>query len=291
MSDGRKIRIHDLAHDMGSGQDGIAEDRAHRRIRRIPTGGNAHQSIQRSHTCGIEYIPPAIDEYLETGVEVGWVELIGVGGNITRRNIERATQRDRQVGEIPAHSLPILYGIDGRRCLARAAGDIGDIIIDPVTHRRRDIVGSKYVAEHIVRLLTHDVRLAVAAWKQEGDSLGVQFTGRLRVDLVLADYPMGDFQFRLIADIDVPWVDRLHSGESVHPAHDVELLDLQIRVRGQGLAENLLTTRVQTTKGEQKRRRILKLITEIAADFEFHGGSGTEKILPLVSAWMSSENG
>ena len=75
--------------------------------------------------------------------------------------------------EVATHALALLEGFDYRAGFTRAPADVGNVLEDPIAHRRCDRVRRLQMPEKILRLLPEPVRPAVAAREQERDGLGI----------------------------------------------------------------------------------------------------------------------
>ena len=62
--------VQTLAGNVAAREFRVAENRADRRVRRVPTGGDADQAVERRVAGGVEDELVAADEGLEAGVEI-----------------------------------------------------------------------------------------------------------------------------------------------------------------------------------------------------------------------------
>ena len=109
-----------------------AEDARDRGVGGIAAGANPHQAVQVRQSRRVEHDPAAADEALEAGVEVRRLELIGVAGEIARRNVQRAAQRDAEMREVAAHAGALRDGVVGRGHRVGAAAQVLDVLVNPV---------------------------------------------------------------------------------------------------------------------------------------------------------------
>lgn len=80
----------------------------------------------------IEQIPAAIKIGLEHHMEILRHQIDRIGRNEARRNADRTRQRDPQMREVAADAGPQGERVIGGRAAIAAAGEIVDIVVDPL---------------------------------------------------------------------------------------------------------------------------------------------------------------
>ena len=86
----------------------LAKDGAERNVLGIAAGADAHHPVHGRHARGIEQHPATTDPGFEDGVEI-LRRLIEphIPDHQARRDVQRAAQRDPQMGEVAAHALAL----------------------------------------------------------------------------------------------------------------------------------------------------------------------------------------
>ena len=147
-----------------------AEDAGDGGIGGVAAGADAHEAVQVREARGIEDDPAAADEALEAGVEVGRIELVGVAGEIARRNVQRAAERDAEVREVAADAGALRHGVEGRRHRVGRAAQVLDVVVDPVADGHDLLVRILDLPEQVPGQPAQPIGLAVAAGKQVRES-------------------------------------------------------------------------------------------------------------------------
>ena len=159
-----------------------AEDAGDRGVGGVAAGADPHQAVQVRELGGVEDRPAAADEALEAGVEVRRIELVGVAGEIARRDVQRPAQRDAEVREVAAHAGALRHGVEGRGHRVGGAAQVLDVVVDPVADRDDLLVRVLDRAEQVPGQPAEPIGLAVAAREQVRDGRRAQLGDRRRLD-------------------------------------------------------------------------------------------------------------
>jgi len=115
---------------------------------------------------GVEDVPAVLEEYFDVGMEVrrpqGRICAVIRPGGDTRRDVERAAQRDHQVSEVAADPHTLNECVDGRRVRVRRVGGKGDVLLHPVLDGQHPVVAWPKITELLEGKLQQSVRLAVS---------------------------------------------------------------------------------------------------------------------------------
>src|SRR5690606_23830091 len=92
---------------------------------------------------GVEGIPASPHIGLEPGVQVHGLEAVEIAHHKAGGNAQAATQGNPQVGQIPAHPRAAAVDLDGGDGHVAAAGNIADVVAQPVADGRHLVVAQQ----------------------------------------------------------------------------------------------------------------------------------------------------
>ena len=194
-----------------------AEDAGDRGIGGVAAGADAYQAVQVRQPRRVEDHPAAADEAFEAGVEVRRIELIGIAGEIARRDVQRAAERDAQMRKIAAHAGALRHGVVGGGDRVGRPAQVLDVLVNPVGDGDDLLVRILDLAEQVPGQAAEPIGLAIAAGKEVRNGRGAQLGDRRRLDRAGAVGLEVALDRRRVARGRVSCVARSPVGESGYP--------------------------------------------------------------------------
>jgi len=172
------------------------------------------------------------------------------------------------MGEVAAHARPINEGAGRRRLGVRDPVFIVDVLGDPVQNGQ-----NPRPARRLAELARHEpaelVRRAIAAGLKIGQDLGRQIA-----PVVLRDAGRQPFQHPIVDHRLIDQADLALDVAAQGPGAEIDVLvflELDRRIEGQSLLQNLLAGPVGDLNLVDGVRGRIKAVNELGANAQFHG--------------------
>ena len=113
-------------------QSRIAKNRRKRGVRRVPSLPDPDKARLGRKSSRIRNNPTAAEKRLKMSMKIRRIESVRISAHKPRRDSERATKSDSQMGEVAAHPCSLCGRIKSGRTRVGRALQIFDVFMDPI---------------------------------------------------------------------------------------------------------------------------------------------------------------
>ena len=173
--------------------------------------------------------------------------------------------------EVATHARALRHRVEGRGAGIRAAGEVVDILEDPVGDGHDLIIRMVNAAKLLPRQFPQPIRLAIAAGEKKRQRGAADVRDGQVVKRLMADHFMPRLRGHRVRDVELSGVAGVQPDVAVLTCGlERQLVPCNARSDLEGLVGKRLVRRRQRVKVQQHRAALLDLVVELGVDLEWH---------------------